>query len=152
MLPTKFKSGLCQSNTRLKIKIICFSFLINVSCSEQWSLLSLTSKTSQSTTEIKMSVARGLYILIINYLFTVYFKALSMSHTILRRMVGWLMNDKLKRIWKEAIVTQPRYWGEPRYIYVRISNVPAKTRIQHFPRTGHERYCTVTCSVTLPLF
>jgi len=62
MLPTKFKSGLYQSNTmHLKIKFICFSFLKNVSCSEHWSLLSRTSTTSQSTIEIKMSVALGVY-------------------------------------------------------------------------------------------
>lgn len=135
-----------------RIKLICFSFLTNVSCSEQWSLLSRTSKTSQSTTEIKMSVARGLSIVTIIYLFTDYFMTLSMSHAILRRMVGWLMNDKLKRIWKEAIVSQQRYWGEPWNIYIRISNVLAKARIQHSPRTSHERYCSVSCSVTLPLF
>jgi hypothetical protein len=38
------------------------------------------------------------------------------------------------------VVTQPRYWGEPRNISVRISKVPAKTRTQHFPIKSHERY------------
>jgi len=37
-------------------------------------------------------------ILMISYLFTVYYTTLSVSHTIMRQMVGRLVNEKLKRI------------------------------------------------------
>jgi len=51
------------------------------------------------------------------------------------------------------VVTKPRYWGEPGNISVRMSNLPAKTRTQHFPiKKVMSVTATVTCSVTLPLF
>ena len=53
-------------------------------------------------------------------------------------------NGRTNGEWKTEkdmeVVNQPRYWGEPRNISIRISYVPAKTRTQHFPITSHESY------------
>jgi hypothetical protein len=38
----------------------------------------------------------------------VYFAVLSVFQTLKRRIAGWLVNNELERIWKEAVVSYSR--------------------------------------------
>jgi hypothetical protein len=51
------------------------------------------------------------------YLFMVYLTMLSVTQTVQHQMIWWLMNDKLQRIWKEAVKPVKCY------IFTSFSNI-----------------------------
>jgi hypothetical protein len=84
-----------------------------------------------------MSVARGVHTDNQLFIYCLLNDTVNVSH-------HTASNGRTNGEWKTEkdmeVGTHPRYWAEPRNISVKISNVPAKTRTQHFPITSHERY------------
>jgi hypothetical protein len=68
------------------------------------------------------------------FFLTVHLTTLSVAPTIYRRMTGWLTNNELERIWKEATVVQFKYYPgafpegqiKTSKTSVRVAGLPAK--------------------------
>jgi hypothetical protein len=71
------------------------------------------------------------------YLFVVYLTMLSVAQTLYRRMIGWVMNNELERIWKEAVVAWLD-WGKPIETSIRISGLRADIWTQDLPNKKEE--------------
>jgi hypothetical protein len=77
-----------------------------------------------------------------------YFTRLSVSDTIQRRMIEWLVNNELERIWKEVVVVQSRYYlrnfleglRKATVNLIRILCVLAAIWTELLPNTSPEHY------------
>jgi hypothetical protein len=111
-------------------------------------LIICTNEEERCTNNLKTWLIQGLFCMFCGS----FYNALS-SYTTQVQMVGWLIWDKLERIWKQQDMTKlkdyPGSWLEGLRKTTRnsfsITGVLAEIKIEHFPNTSLECYHLLTC-------